>query len=159
MKLTIKENDFMIEMANIVGNYVANPNKLSFSFYFSANNGTHSIRVKPSFNPERLIARKVGTLKLSDDWKFTPGEDDTKIKNKDIEIMKDFFRKYIVLFCAVWDMQLSERPVQKYFEGDYTLLQVMKDMDFYNENMKSIETIEDLENYCRKNKLVNFYGN
>ena len=160
MKLQIREdNDFLIEMANVVGKYVSVPNKLPFSFYFSANNGNHSIRVKPSFNAERLLANQVGTLKLCDDWEYTPGKDDTNIKQKQVNSMKEFFRKYLVLFCAVWDYQLSERPVQKYFEGDYTLQEVIEDLDFYTSKMDNIDNIEELENYCRINDLVNFYGN
>lgn len=164
MKLKINENnlvenEYLIEMANVVGKYVKRPNKLPFSFYFSAQNDTHSIRVKPSFNNERLIKSQVGTLKLCDDWEYIPGPDDKDIKQKDINKMKGFFRTYLVLFCAVWDMQLSEYPVQKYFEGTFSLQSVIEDMDFYTKDMDNINTIEELEEYCRKNNLVNFYGN
>ena len=160
MKLHIREDDnFLMEMANVVGKYVSVPNKLSFSFYFSAKNGNHSIRVKPSFNSERLLANQVGTLKLCDDWEYTPGSDDKDVKQKEINKMKEFFRTYLVLFCAVWDMQLSEYPVQKYFEGDFPLQKVMEDLDFYTPEMDEIKTIEELEDYCRMNNLVNFYGN
>ena len=148
-----------IEMANVVGKYVKRPNKLPFSFYFSAQNDSHSIRVKPSFNAERLIKSQIGTLKLCDDWEYTPGPDDKDVKQKEINKMKDFFRTYLVLFCAVWDMQLSEYPVQKYFEGDFPLQKVMEDLDFYTPEMDEIKTIEELEDYCRMNNLVNFYGN
>lgn len=159
-KLKINENnDYLIEMANVVGKYVKRPNKLPFSFYFSAQNNSHSIRVKPSFNAERLIKSQIGTLKLCDDWEFVPGKDDTNVNQKEITEMKNFFRKYLVLFCAVWDMQLSEYPVQKYFEGDFSLQTVIEDMDFYNSDMDKIKTIEELEKYCRENDLVNFYGN
>jgi hypothetical protein len=160
MKLQINENnDYLIEMANVVGKYVKRPNKLPFSFYFSAQNNSHSIRVKPSFNAKRLIKSQIGTLKLCDDWEFVPGKDDTDVNQKEIAEMKNFFRKYLVLFCAVWDMQLSEYPVQKYFEGAFSLQTVIEDMDFYDSDMDKIKTIEELEKYCRDHNLVNFYGN
>lgn len=73
--------------------------------------------------------------------------------------MKEFFREYLVLFCMVWDMQLREDVVQDYFRNLISFAELVKEIKFYTNDMNGIETIEELEEYCRNNKLVNFYGN
>ena len=77
--------NYLFEMSNIRGKYVKVPHKLDFSFYFSPKNAVantdiaHGLRVKPVFNPEKMSINKAGTLKLHSDWKYIPGEDDTKV--------------------------------------------------------------------------------
>ena len=76
--------------------------------------------------------------------------------------MKEFFRTHLVLFCAVWDELLDEYPVQAYLMNEFTLQDVIKEFEFYNEyanDLDKITTMEELEEYCRKNNLVNLYGN
>lgn len=160
MKLTINEDNYMIEMANMTGNRVKVPYTLPFSFYFLSGSGiNHSIRVKPVFNSEKLIKSKTGTLKLCDDWKYTPGKEDINISQKQINEMKEFFRTYLVLFCMVWDEQLTEDIVQDYFKGEIEFYELVENIDFYTDKMSLLTTVEELEKYCRDNKLVNFYGN
>lgn len=78
-------SDYIFAMSDVRGRYVKQPNKLPFSFYFSPSDGVaHGIRVKPVFNPERLILNKTGTLKLCDDWEYAPGKDDKFVSDKDI---------------------------------------------------------------------------
>lgn len=160
MKFSINEDNYMIEMANMLGNKVKVPYKLPFSFYFSSGDGVnHSIGVKLVFNSEKLVKSQTGTLKLCDDWEYTPGKDDTKISQKQIDEMKDFFKTYIVLFCMVWDEQLTEDTVQDYFKGEIELCELIEKIEFYTDEMILLTTIKELENYCRYNNLVNFYGN
>ena len=160
MKLTINEDNYMIEMANMTGNRVKVPHKLPFSFYFSSGSEVnHSIRVKPVFNSEKLIKSQTGTLKLCDDWEYTPGKEDINISQKQINDMKEFFRAYLVLFCMVWDEQLTEDVVQDYFKGEIEFYELIENIDFYTDKMSLLTTVEELEKYCRDNKLVNFYGN
>lgn len=151
--------DYLIEMANIVGKFVK-VEKLNFSFYFSSKDGVpYPIRVKPVFNREKLLKSKTGTLKLTDDWEYIPGEDDGFVSNKLVDEMKNFFREYIVLFCMVWDEQLDDTSVQRYFNGQMTLEELIQEISFYNEEMSNISTIEELEDYARRTESVNFYGN
>ena len=161
MRLQINEtNDYMIEMANVLGRKVKVPNKLPFSFYFSGRrNGEHSIRVKPVFNSNDLNPSIVGTLKLCDDWEFIPGDNEKHISKSDVNEMKDFFRNYLVLFCMVWDYQLREDVVQDYLRGLIDFSELLEEIKFYTEDMNTISTIKELEDYCRENNLVNFYGN
>ena len=161
MKLEINENEnYLFEMANVLGRKVKVPHKLPFSFFFSSDKGvSHSIRVKPVFNSEKLLRSQTGTLKLCDDWEFIPGENDTKVSQKDIDDMKQFFRDYLVLFCMAWDEQLTYDDVQDYFKAEITFNELLHNISFYTDEMNSIITIAELEEYCRKNNMVNFYGN
>lgn len=163
MKRYIKSSEAILCMSNVRGSEVNNPGRLKFSFYFSSGAGfNHSIRVKPSFNPEKLKLSKCGTLKLCDDWKYTPGKDDKSVSAQDVGTMKAFFRRYIVLFCAVWDEQLQDAVLQSYFEGRASFKDVIRDLDFYKDRSEDLEHVEDiieLENYCREHNLVNLYGN
>lgn len=168
MRLKINENnmvekDYIFEMANMLGKKVKVPHKLPFSFYFSASNeNVHGIRVKPVFNPEKFVRSQTGTLKLCDNWEYIPGKDDNNVSQSDIDDMKQFFRDYLVLFCMVWDEQLSEDPVQDYFKAEITLNDLIQEINFYDKyanDLDKITTIEELEKYCKDNNLVNFYGN
>lgn len=163
MKRLMKSNYDILCMCNVRGRYVANPGALPFSFYFSSGAGMpHSIRVMPVFNPNRLVSSLTGTLKLCDDWEYIPGKDDADVSSKDIKNMKEFFRKYLVLFCAVWDEQLSDGVVEDYFRGDILFSDMLKDFDFYemqSSELNNIKSISELESFCRDNQLVNLYGN
>lgn len=149
-------------MSNVRGNKVKVQKGLPFSFYFSSNQGEHSIRVKPMFNPAKLRDDLTGTLKLCDDWNYIPGPNDKDVSNKDIEDMKKFFRKYLVLFAATWDRQLMDGDVYDYLVGDINLHELIETLTFYTDYEKeldNIETVLELEDFCRANELVNLYGN
>lgn len=155
--------DYLIEIANVRGRYVKNPSQLPFSFYFSSGVGVpHSIRVKPVFNSEKLKQSETGTLKLCDDWEYIPGKNDKDVSSDLVRQMKEFFKKYIVLFCAVWDEQLQDSVLEDYFMGSIDFTVMVKDLDFYElfqSELSDIHTVEELENFCRNNNLVNLYGN
>jgi len=161
MKRQIK-SDIIMCMSNVRGNKVRVQKNLPFSFYFSASQGNHSIRVKPMFNPSKLKDDLVGTLKLCDDWEYIPGPDDSSVSEKDVAKMKKFFRTYLVLFAATWDRQLADGDVYDYLVGDITLPELIETFDFYNdyqEELDDITSVAELEDFCRKNNLVNLYGN
>lgn len=158
-----EESDSILCHANVRGRKIkVGSGKKPFSFYFSGKNSNHGIRVKPIFNPDKMLASKAGTLKLCDDWAYTPGEDDRNVSSQDIEDMKEFFREYLVLFCAVWEEQLDDPSLQDYFEGDISFQELIQQLSFYPEHqadLDQIDNVDDLETYCFKNGLVNLYGN
>ena len=161
-KVEISYDNAVICMSNVRGNKIRVQKNLPFSFYFSAQQGQHSIRVKPMFNPAKLRDDLVGTLKLCDDWEYIPGPDDVHVSNSDIEKMKKFFRRYLVLFAATWDRQLADGDVYDYLVGDITLPELIETFDFYNEyasELDEISSVSELENFCRIHDLVNLYGN
>ena len=144
------------------GEYIVNPCKQKFSFYFGQNKASHSIRVKPVFNPKKVSRSALGTLKLCDDWDFIPGPEDKKVKSKDISAMKQFFRDYFVLFSLVWEEQLTDPVVADYFEGKVELSDVIEDIEFYSEyqeELDKVQTVSQLEIFLRDSGLVNMFGN
>ena len=163
MKRIIKSTEDIFAMSNVRGKYVKNPHRLPFSFYFSSGAGvSHGPRVKPMFNESKLISSMTGTLKLCDDWNFVPGINDKDVKADKISNMKEFFRNNIVLFCAVWDEQMQDATLEDYFKGDITFQEMVADLDFYEkyrDDLVKISNVSQLDEFCRKNQLVNFYGN
>ena len=163
MKLIIQQKDSVLAMSNIRGRYVQNPGKLPFSFYFSSGSGVnHGPRVKPMFNLERLIYSLTGTLELCDNWEYVPGKDDKNIDKTSVRSMKKFFKDNIVLFCLVWDEHMQDGILEDYFKGDITFNQMLQDLDFYSEyqaNLDAIQSVQELEDFCRVTGLVNLYGN
>lgn len=161
MKLLKHEPIFA--MSNARGRYVVNPRQLPFSFYFSSGAEVrHAIRVKPSFNPEKLKVSQTGTLRLSGNWEYIPGPDDLNVPQKQIDEMKQFFRDYIVLFAAVWDEQMQDSVLEDYLMGRISFAEMLQDLEFYPEHKDALDQIQDvatLEAYCRDHNLVNLYGN
>lgn len=156
---TPEENDIFC-MSNIRGNKVVVPHKLPFSFYFSERESSHAIRVKPVFNPNRMSKSSFGTLELHGDWKYTPGPDDKNVSAKQVGLMKQFFKKYKVIFAGVWEVEIPEDSVQDYFKGIISFHQFLQECYFYDdyqEEMDKIKTIEELETFVRENNIFNMW--
>ena len=162
MKKLIRESEDIFAMSNVRGKYIKVEQNIPFSFYYSPRNSSHGPRVKVLFNPDRMRQNLAGTLKLCDDWLFVPGKDDLNVSNSKIASMKQFFRKYLILFLLVWENLLDDPDPEDYFRGDIDLHKLITLIDFYPEfakEMDEIKSISELEDFCRKNNLVNFYGN
>ena len=162
MKRLIHSSEDIFAMSNVLGKFVKVEKKLPFSFYYSPKNSSHGPRVKPVINPEKMRISDAGTLELCDKWEFTPGQNDSAVPKKIIDEMKSFFRKYLVLFLLVWE-GLADDPILGYYlEGRLALADFIESLDFYEdykEDLDAIQTVAELEEFCRKHQLVNFYGN
>ena len=166
LKYNTPQEDILC-MSNVRGRHVENPHKLPFSFFFSEGSVAdtdivHGPRVKPIFNPENFRRSLAGTLKLCDDWEFIPGKNDRNISNKDIKEMKNFFRTYLSMFCAVWDSQIDEDYLEEYFKGQRSFDEWIQELDFYEEYKSQLDEIHDVsefEQFCRNTKVVDLYGN
>jgi len=162
MKRLVYSIEDIFAMSNVLGRFIKVENNVPFSFYYSPRNSSHGPRVKPILNPSKMWLSKAGTLKLCDDWEFTPGQDDKHISSKVVNEMKAFFRKYLVLFLLVWDLQLPDPLLSYYFQGQIPLSEIIESLDFYDEfknELDKMSTVFELEEFCRNNDLVNFYGN
>ena len=162
MKRCIHSFEDILCMSNIRGRKIKVTGSKPFSFYFSSKNSSHSIRVRPIFNPDKIRMDKVGTLKLSDDWSYIPGPDDKHVSKSDIEKMKQFFKENIVLFAAVWDNQLYDTDVEDYLYGEIDLQELIQQFPFYEDyedELENVKTISEFTEFCRANNLVNLYGN
>ena len=165
MKRYIKDSESIFGMSNVRGRHIKVEKGIPFLFYYSPKDEdrqSHEIRVKPSFNREKLMLSQAGTLKLCDDWKYIPGEKDQNISAKQITAMKQFFRKYLVLFCAVWDKQVYDTDLEDFMRGEISLAEFIQDLDFYDkykDDLDQIKTVSELEDYCYKNNLINLRDN
>lgn len=162
MKRWIHTKEDIFAMSNVRGKHIKVEKNVPFSFYYSPMNSSHGPRVKPVLNPEKMNLDDAGTLKLCDDWEFVPGAKDTRPSRKLVKEMKDFFHKYLVLFLLVWDKKVDDPMLEDYFRGDISLKEFIQDIVFYDEYkevLDEIDSVEKLEEACRRNNLVNFYGN
>ena len=146
-------------MSNVRGNRIrVYPGAQPFSFYFSEKTDTHGIRVKPVFNPDKVHISEAGTLKLCDDWEYIPGRNEGHIAEKDIRNMKDFFKKYKVLFAAVWEGESQEGDLVDYFQGalDFdSLVESLECYHKYSEELSECLNVEDLEQVVRQYNIFN----
>ena len=162
MKRYIHESEDIFAMSNVLGKFIKVEDNVPFSFYYSVRNSSHGPRVKVIMNPEKVRLSRAGTLKLCDDWEFVPGESDKYASNRDIKLMKAFFKRYLILFLLVWDDLADDPMLGLYLENRASLHEFIETLDFYDEyseELDKIEIIKDLEQFCRNNNLVNFYGN
>lgn len=162
MKRYIHSSEDIFAMSNVRGRHIKVEKEVPFSFYYSPRNSSHGPRVKPLFNPNTISMDAAGTLKLCDDWEFIPGTYDKKHSSSDVRGMKAFFRKYLVLFLLVWDKLIDDPELEDYFRGDTTLhdfITCLKFYEDYKEELDKIKDVQKLEEFCRDNDLVNFYGN
>lgn len=131
MKRYIKSHDDIFAMSNVRGRYIKVEKNIPFSFYYSPRNSSHGPRVKVIFNPDRMKQGLAGNLMLCGDWDFTPGENDSSVSSKEVNKMKEFFRKYLILFLLVWDGHSDEPDPEDYFRGDIDLHELISRIDFY----------------------------
>jgi len=160
--IEVSNEDFLFEMANVRGAKVKVTDKLPFSFYFSGKNSSHDIRVKVLFDPEKIHIEDAGNLELHSNWDYVKGNEPRKISNKEIREMKNFFRKYLVIFCLAWDGMVNEEDCRDYFEGSISFKEFLGCLEFYKEYediLNKISSIGELEKFCRKYNLVNFHNN
>lgn len=150
--------DYLIEMANVRGKD-CKVEDIDFSFYFSGAQGKHSIRAKIEWNYDH-IKNPDGTMELFGTYKYIPSK---KSKNKateeDINNARRFFKKYKVLFAAVWSNCLDAVDLRNYFEGRLTFDELLKgfySIKNYNE-LQEIKSVDKLYEFVKKNNLFNLY--
>lgn len=161
MKKWIHATEDIVAMSDVRGKYVTVEN-IPFSFYYSVRNSNHGPRVKVTMNGQNMRPNKMSSLKICDDWSIDINDQDSRISSKDLNSMKEFFRKYIVLFLIVWEDLISEPDLGDYLEGKISLQEFIQDTDFYtdySDELDTIDSVTELEEFCRNNNIVNFYGN
>lgn len=161
VKNTNNHKESLLEMANLCGKYI-NTDSLDFSFYFSSKEecgcGMQGIRVKIKWNRETTRGGMDGTMELHGDYDYEQSESRDSIvpNSKQLESARAFFKKYKVLFSAVWESVLDPQPVQDYFRGIINFEDLMSEIDLGNkstESMGGCSSIQDLESKVRSNNL------
>lgn len=117
---TIETNDGSLQsincMSNVRGRYVT-VEEIPFSFYYSVKNSSHGPRVKVTLNSDNMRPNRMSSLKLCDDWALDVNENDKRISGNDLKQMREFFRKYLIMFLVVWEDLINEPALGDYLEG------------------------------------------
>lgn len=152
----------LMEMANMVGNRVKTDANLPFSFYFStksAVHGAHGIRVKILWNPSKSPNDADGYMELHGNYEYVRGSHKYKPTEKELKVARNFFKKYKVIFSAVWEEKMDYTSVQDFFEGEISFRELLinftnvTEKQFYLINHAS--TLEELESIVREKKIFN----
>lgn len=157
--------DYIIEMANMTGRFVKTDN-INFSFHFSDKNEVHNqhgIRVKINWNKDKSSSNFDGTLAIHGDYRYTKSSNPkNRYTEADLRRARYFFKKYKVLFAAVWEGVLDPNFVQEYFKGKLPLYEVVSQFElpddlYYKLNYNFIKknTLTELEDRVRKYKAFN----
>ena len=153
----------LMEMANAIGNNVRREKNLPFSFFFSSKKavrGTHGIRVKILWNPAKAPADADGFLELHGDFEYIPGSHKYEPNAKELSIARRFFKKYKVLFSAVWeDVIYDPSQLVMYFYGKISWKELMKQFDTGNSDwnfyIQTTDNIKELEQLVREENMFN----
>lgn len=156
-----KSNDLLIEMTNVIYTRVKTDD-IDFSFYFSKKNSNHGIRVKICWN-DKIIPEQCDTLQLFGNYNLIKN---SHIKDRpdeqSIKRAVDFFKKYKVLFAAVWEGALYEQDLVDYFFGRIDLPELIEKFGFQvsiddsiKQQMLACASLEELESTVRKLKIYN----
>lgn len=152
----------LMEMANLTGNNIKLENRLPFSIYYStldAARGRYGIRAKLLWNPSKSPEDPDGTLELHGDYTYTPGSHKYRPTQKELDLARSFFKKYKVIFAAVWEKKLVYDDVQNYFYGRISFKELLtnfmnvKEKEFYLIN--HCKSLSELEKVVRENHIFN----
>lgn len=149
----------LMEMANLVGKTVKT-DKINFSFYFSDKYGVnHGIRVKIVWNENRMQSDDAGYLELHGDYKYIVSNGSKKIPEREIEKSRQFFKKYKVLFSAVWECEIDPNVLVDYLRSKCSFKDVLLGFDDLSEEhtteILKAKDINDLERIVRKFNIFN----
>lgn len=152
----------LFEMANVLGNSVSIEHRLPFSFFFSSKgtvHGTHAIRIKVCWNPSKYYSSADGYIELHGEYKYVVSSHKYKPTSKELSILRDFVRKYKVLFAAVWEEKLDPNALQNYFAGQIKLKELISKFQDVTEKqyyeLNHATNLQELEEVVRKTKAFN----
>lgn len=153
--------DYMMETTGVRFQDCSMP--INFSFRFGMNGGVggclNGIRVKVSAEKAK-VPHMNGTLEIFGDYKFTyfDGEEGS-VSEELLEEMKTFFKKYKVLFAAVWEWKLYQGYLADYFKSRLSfeeLVRNFENMSLRNRRLiRKATDIKDLEKIVRENNIFN----
>ena len=152
----------LMEMANVLGNDVVYEQRLPFSFYFSDKKIAHSrhgIRTKIIWNPSKTPSDADGFMQLHGNYEYISGSHKYKPTNKELNTARNFFKKYKVLFSAVWEEKLDQAQLQKYFTGSISFKELLSKFNSVSEiqyyKLNHANSLDELEDMVRKYKIYN----
>ena len=147
-------DELLFEMSNVLGCYCVTDH-IDFSFFFSRKDGNrHGIRVKIKWNRQRFNGDEDGTLELHGDYKYISSAAAKMVSNKEETSARAFFKKYKVLFAAVWEDVLDQTHLRRFFEGAVSFDGLLQ---FFDVDLSGylITDLNQLEKVVRENNLFN----
>ena len=152
--------EYLFEMSNIRGDKVKIED-IGFSFYFSSkNNATcgQKIRVKICWNKEKLSFNLLdGYMELCGKYEYvSKNKPNNKPSQNEIEKARNFFKKYKILFSAVWEEKLDENVLNDYLRGTMNFEELLN--EFENISMENKEKIGQAKSLEELNKIVRENG-
>lgn len=151
----------LLEMANVRGLDVKlEGDSFPFSFYFSSKSsvrGAHAIRATVLWNPSKMPKDADGYMELHGSYAYISGSHKYQPTGRELKAAREFFKKYKVLFAAVWEEKLCEGYLGDYFEGKLKLHELLskfedlKERQYYDIN--HCKTLAELEDCVRRNKV------
>ena len=152
----------LFEMANLRGEDVEVEDGLPFSMYISSKDvvhGVHGIRVEIVWNPAKMRSDADGFMELHGDYKYVAGKYKKKPTADEEKCAREFFKKYKVLFAAVWENKLVDSAVTSYMMGDRSWTKLLGNFKDITEDeqckINHCKTIEELEKCVRDNNIFN----
>ena len=156
-----KEKDYdeisLLEMSVVLGERVK-VEEINFSFFFSANTSQHSIWVKIVWNKEKTIKQHFGFMELFGDYEYIKAKGSNEhIAESDITAARNFFKKYKVIFAAVWEYQLEQTTAEDFFKVEITLKDLIRKLEIKidKKDQAKILNLADFERYVRDRHLFN----
>ena len=155
--------EYLLEMSNIRGKYVQ-VEDIDFSFYFSSKNNVnsqHGIRVKICWNREKIgLDLLDGVLELHGNYQYISKNRPNVVPDRyDLDTARYFFKRYKVLFSAVWENKLDENNLVAYLTKRITFEDLLNSFEDINEEYIEIITkaknIKELESIVRKFNVFN----
>ena len=149
----------LMEMANIYGRNVKTDD-IDFSFYFSDKTEcNHSIRVKIKWNKQKIMELD-GYMELHGDYQYVASSNASYTPSaKEIKTAQKFFKKYKVLFAAVWEKILEPYYIQEYLRGNIQLYEVIDGMELsdpqHTMRLWRVDKIYQLEQLVREWEMFN----
>ena len=148
----------LMEMANLRGNDIKIEDRLPFSIYFSTKSTVHNqhgIRLKVLWNPSRASASADGYIELHGNYTYTISSHKYKPTAKELAILRNFARKYRILFVAVWEEKLYDGDLQDYFRGIINFKELLS--RFYDISEKQYYYINHANNLTELEEVVREY--
>ena len=151
----------LMEMANVRGMDVEEPENLPFSFYFSSKSvvhNQHGIRVKITWNPIKAL-NADGYMELHGNYDYVAGSHKYIPTRRQLYDAEMFFKKYKVLFAAVWEEILYDGYLTDFFRGRISLVELISKFEIEDEDLyygiNHCKNLIDLERFVRKNNIFN----
>lgn len=153
----------LMEMANALGNNIKKEKRLPFSFYFSPKKvvrGAHGIRVKILWNPSKMGPDSDGYMELHGNYDYISNPKRYKPSQDEINLARDFFKRYKVLFAAVWEDVIQDpSQVTMYLYDKISWKELMEQFDTGNSNwnfyIQTTDNIKELEQLVKEENMFN----